>query len=103
MFFKPTPIALGGLLWKMPWRLSQTRKMRARLRLKAVDSVISTLESSGVTTLSLTKALKLPLESEMSPKDKYTVFSRTERGYRKGLHKVPKWTRITQRENPVGF
>lgn len=30
----------------------------------------------------------------MAPKDKYTVFTRHERGYRKGIHKVPKWTRV---------
>jgi hypothetical protein len=30
----------------------------------------------------------------MPAKDKYTVFSRHDRGYRKGIHKVPKWTRV---------
>jgi len=58
----------------------------------------------------------------MAPKDKYTVFSRHDRGYRKGIHKMPKFTRvgsapaqthfealmfhssqITQRVNPKGF
>lgn len=41
------------------------------------------------------KALQLPKEHEMDPKDKYTVFSATSRGYRKGIHKVPKWTRVS--------
>lgn len=50
-----------------------------------------------------TKALALPTEAEMLAKDKYTTFSRTDPGYRKGLHKVPHWTRITSRENPRGF
>jgi hypothetical protein len=40
------------------------------------------------------KALELPKEHEMPAKDKYTVFSPHERGYRKGIHKVPKWTRV---------
>ena len=40
------------------------------------------------------RALLLPKEHEMPPKDKYTVFSSTARGYRKGIHKVPKWTRV---------
>jgi Mitochondrial ribosomal protein L31 len=31
----------------------------------------------------------------MLPKDKYTVFSRNTRGYRKGIHKVPKFTRVS--------
>ena len=40
------------------------------------------------------RAMLLPKEHEMVPKDKYTVFSSTARGYRKGIHKVPKWTRV---------
>jgi Mitochondrial ribosomal protein L31 len=59
----------------------------------------------------------------MPPRDKYTVFNAKSVGYRKGIHKVPKWTRvslqllrwcvgrtdlnttcqITQRVNPRGF
>lgn len=67
------------------------------------------------------RAMLLPKEHEMAPKDKYTVFSSTSRGYRKGIHKVPKWTRVcppftlverfphdlllklTLRVNPKGF
>lgn len=30
----------------------------------------------------------------MPPRDKYTIYSPHERGYRKGIHKVPKWTRV---------
>ena len=40
------------------------------------------------------KALNLPKEHEMHSRDKYTVYSATTRGYRKGIHKVPKWTRV---------
>jgi len=39
--------------------------------------------------------LALPKESEMSPKDKYTTFNRTTVGYRKSVHKVPKFTRVS--------
>jgi hypothetical protein len=65
------------------------------------------------------KALELPKEHEMLPKDKYTIFSPHAGGYRKGIHKVPKWTRVssppsaqqsrltrvqlTLRINPEGF
>ncbi|ORY41451.1 putative MRPL31-mitochondrial ribosomal protein, large subunit [Leucosporidium creatinivorum] len=101
--FRQSATAFGGLLWKSPWRMSKTRKMRARLRLKAVDDVIATVEASGVQTHSLVRALALPTEQEMHPKDKYTTFSRTDPGYRKSMHKVPKWTRITSRTNPLGF
>lgn len=33
----------------------------------------------------------------MPARDKYTVFSPHARGYRKGIHKVPKWTRVRLR------
>ncbi|GAA5990101.1 hypothetical protein JCM5350_001101 [Sporobolomyces pararoseus] len=105
--FRPSPIASVGLLWKMPYRLSKTRKFRQRLRLKSVDSLISTLTSTTPTSFppvqSLTKVLALPTEKEMKPKDKYTTFSRKDQGYRKGIHKVPQWTKITSRTNPQGF
>lgn len=51
--FRPSTTNLGGLLWKSPWRMSKTRKMRTRTRLQGVDNVISTLESSGIQTHSL--------------------------------------------------
>ena len=46
---------------------------------------------------------EMPTESEMLPRDKYTMFDRKARGYRKGVHKLPKWTRVSQRVNPPGF
>ncbi|KAF4548307.1 putative mitochondrial ribosomal protein L31 [Elsinoe fawcettii] len=45
----------------------------------------------------------MPREEEMVARDKYTMFARYERGYRKGVHKLPKWTRVSQRLNPPGF
>ncbi|KAI9457755.1 60s ribosomal protein l31 [Lactarius psammicola] len=101
--FRPTVPVNVGLLWKVPWRLSVTRKANVRDRLKKVDAVIEAVRASGVQCTALTSALALPKEHEMDPKDKYTVFSPHHRGYRKGIHKVPKWTRITQRTNPKGF
>ncbi|GAA5882234.1 hypothetical protein JCM5296_004255 [Sporobolomyces johnsonii] len=101
--FRPSPVSSVGLLWKMPWRMSKTRKMRQRLRLKAVDDVISTVRASGVETHSLLNALALPTEAAMSAKDKYTTFSRKDTAYRKGMHKVPHFTKITSRTNPHGF
>ncbi|KDQ59455.1 hypothetical protein JAAARDRAFT_174768 [Jaapia argillacea MUCL 33604] len=99
----PTEIRLGGLLWKVPWKLSRTRKANQRARLKKVDAVIETVRASGIQCGALTRALELPKEHEMPARDKYTVFSPHARGYRKGIHKVPKFTRITHRVNPLGF
>ncbi|CAA7267642.1 unnamed protein product [Cyclocybe aegerita] len=101
--FRPTNVNLGGLLWKTPWKLSVTRKANARARLKKVDAVIESVRASGVHCAALYRALELPKECEMPAKDKYTVFSPHEKGYRKGIHKVPKWTRRTLRTNPKGF
>ncbi|OCH95632.1 mitochondrial 54S ribosomal protein YmL31 [Obba rivulosa] len=101
--FRATQPSLGGLLWKVPWKLSRTRKANVRARLKAVDSVIEAVRASGVECAALTKALELPKEHEMPAKDKYTIFTPHARGYRKGIHKVPKWTRLTLRTNPRGF
>ena len=47
--------------------------------------------------------VEMPTEQEMLPRDKYTMFDRKARGYRKGVHKLPKWTRVSQRLNPPGF
>ena len=98
---------------KTPWKLSSTRKANVRARLKKVDAVIEAVRASGVQCAALvrfnalpsasysvdcfdqTKALELPKEHEMLPKDKYTVFSPHTPGYRKGIHKVPKWTRVS--------
>lgn len=46
---------------------------------------------------------EMPTEQEMLPKDKYTIFDKKEKKYRKGIHKLPKWTRVSQRLNPPGF
>lgn len=101
--FRATIIAYGGLLWKMPAEMNKTRKANVRKRLKAVDKVIAVVAESGVKCKALTLALQLPKESEMKPRDKYTVFSKKHKGYRKGLHKVPKFTKVTMRTSPPGF
>ncbi|CAK4030343.1 54S ribosomal L31, mitochondrial [Lecanosticta acicola] len=200
--FKPTAPLSGGLLWKIPWRLSSPQKLRHRRRMRRVDNVVTVLNSAlhrhvksgrsktwqekqaeslpkvqnqegtrGEATsedLSQTaeglrmlardsdaqsnlsarrhgkgpkegeflpaqtsppssaphhtskllsqeaaerKTIKLierwraemPTEQEMLPKDKYSMFDKKVRGYRKGVHKLPKWTRVSQRLNPPGF
>lgn len=64
----------------------------------------STSSSKATTTKSIARwQAEMPRESEMRPKDKYTFFDRKEKTYRKGVHKLPKWTRVSQRLNPPGF
>lgn len=70
------------------------QKARQRKRLRAVDKVVDTLHAAlqrnGMVT---TKAIErweaeMPREEEMLPKDKYTIFDRKEKKYRKGIHSM---------------
>lgn len=127
--FKSTSTLLGGLLWKIPWRMSSHQKQRVRHRLRDVDEVVKQInlglhvercESKGMgydqalkvrkTFTPQVKALRLlnkpsifPREFQMSPRDKYTVFDKKSPGYRKSIHKVPKWTKLSLRNNPRYF
>ncbi|KAI1433119.1 mitochondrial 54S ribosomal protein YmL31 [Xylaria sp. CBS 124048] len=106
--FRPTNALSGGLLWKIPWRLSKFQKARHRKRLRAVDTVVATVDQALAKTGQTLKALEvwkatMPTEAEMLPRDKYTMFDRKEKKYRKGVHKLPKWTRVSQRVNPPGY
>ncbi|KAF2453947.1 mitochondrial ribosomal protein L31-domain-containing protein [Lineolata rhizophorae] len=147
--FRPTAPLFGGLLWKIPWRLSRPQKLRHRRRLRRVDTVVATLERAlvrnglakgeaesttaaaaaananakpkgaakkgkkeaelslvrkGLSTHAIERwKTEMPSEAEMVPKDKYTIFDRKVRGYRKTIRKLPKWTRVSQRINPPGF
>ncbi|RDL34354.1 54S ribosomal protein L31, mitochondrial [Venustampulla echinocandica] len=124
--FRPTNALSGGLLWKIPWRLSKFQKARQRKRLRAVDSVVATLDKALAKQSITTKAVErwkgeMPVEQEMVPKDKYTIFDRKEKKYRKSIRsehppelvgarnytdwvlELPKWTRVSQRINPPGY
>ncbi|KAK5123741.1 hypothetical protein LTR85_002377 [Meristemomyces frigidus] len=185
--FKPSAPLSGGLLWKIPWRMSNPQKLRQRRRLRRVDNIVSVLDNAlkrqvatqpiqhstpsppalapaqseghgkatpeelsttaegqrlldtethlqqesrrqgrgprqgemvpgqprkmlseqagQLGTIKLLERWKaeMPTEQEMLPRDKYTMFDRKAKGYRKGVHKLPKWTRVSQRLNPPGF
>ncbi|KAI0914436.1 mitochondrial 54S ribosomal protein YmL31 [Ustulina deusta] len=106
--FRATNALSGGLLWKIPWRLSRFQKARHRQRLRAVDAVVATIDQALAKKGETLKALDvwketMPSEAEMLPKDKYTMFDRKAKRYRKGIHKLPKWTRVSQRVNPPGY
>lgn len=91
--FRATNPLSGGLLWKIPWRLSKFQKRRHRLRLRAVDSVVATLDAAlakkGQTLEAIERwKAEMPVEEEMLPRDKYTMFDRKEKKYRKGIHSM---------------
>ncbi|KAI1007375.1 hypothetical protein K3495_g846 [Podosphaera aphanis] len=92
--FKPTNILSGGLLWKIPWRLSRFQKARQRKRLRAVDTVVAVIDTAlakrGKTAQVVEEWKKtMPVEQEMLPKDKYTIFDRKEKKYRKTIRSEP--------------
>ncbi|MBW0552258.1 hypothetical protein O181_091973 [Austropuccinia psidii MF-1] len=101
--FHSSAFCQGGRLNQLPWRMSSTRKANLRKRLREVDSVIQAIKESGVDCEALRKASQLPSEAEMPANDKYFVFSARSKGYRKGIHKVPHFTKTTHRVNPKGF
>lgn len=89
--FRFTNPLSGGLLWKTPWRLSKFQKRRQRERLRAVDAVVATVDAAlakqGTTVAALEHwKANMPTEEEMLAKDKYTIFDRKEKRYRKGIH-----------------
>ncbi|KAI4682043.1 uncharacterized protein J4E88_004931 [Alternaria novae-zelandiae] len=99
--FRLTNPLSGGLLWKIPWRLSRHQKYRQRERLRHVDTVVGTIDTAlrrmGQSMKKVERwKMEMPTEAEMLPKDKYTVFDRKVKRYRKGIHKVPKWTRVLE-------
>lgn len=75
---------------KIPWRLSKFQKARQRKRLRAVDTVVSVVDralaNNGITTKAVERwKAEMPIEQEMLPKDKYTIFDRKEKKYRKSI------------------
>ncbi|KAI9149856.1 hypothetical protein H9P43_010035 [Blastocladiella emersonii ATCC 22665] len=102
--FRSSLVQLGGRLNKIPWRMSTTRKANMRKRLRAVDDVVGTLNTSGVHFKALDEALKVPTEAAMNSRNKYWVFARNHPGLKKAAHKVPKFTKVElPREWPVGL
>ena len=77
---------------KIPWRLSNPQKRRQRKRLRLVDKVVATVDSAlQRQNMELGRNVirwkeEMPTEQEMRPKDKYTMFDRKEKKYRKGIH-----------------
>ncbi len=78
---------------KTPWRLSAPQKARQRKRLRAVDQVVDTISAALARQGKTTKAVErwyaeMPREEEMLPKDKYTIFDKKEKTYRKSIHSM---------------
>lgn len=71
--------------------MSNPQKYRLRQRLRRIDSIVATVDAAlakkGLTTKSVERwKAEMPREEEMRPRDKYSMFDRKVRGYRKGVH-----------------
>jgi hypothetical protein len=62
-----------------------------------VDTVVAVVDKAlarqGITTKATERwKAEMPIEQEMLPKDKYTIFDRKEKKYRKAIHSgFPEW------------
>jgi type II restriction/modification system DNA methylase subunit YeeA len=57
-----------------------------------VAVVDSALAKKNITTKAVERWKgEMPTEQEMLPKDKYTIFDRKEKKYRKGIHSMFLW------------
>lgn len=103
------------------------QKYRHRQRLRRVDRIVACVDNAlakqGMVAAAVERwKFEMPTEAEMEPRDKYTLFDRNAKKYRKGVHsmflvclslrlcvstdcgaEVPKWTRVSQRVNPPGY
>jgi len=71
--------------------MSRHQKLRQRERLRHVDSIVATVDAAlarqGVAVRNVERwKEEMPTEGEMLAKDKYTMFDRKEKRYRKGVH-----------------
>ncbi|ODQ77895.1 hypothetical protein BABINDRAFT_177856 [Babjeviella inositovora NRRL Y-12698] len=89
--------------------LNDTAKLNAEVTNMSLLNPVNAMHEPAVPATSIIpKAImelkwKFPKEHEMDPKDKYTHYSKYAKNYRKSLHKFPKWTKLSLRENPKGF
>lgn len=76
---------------KIPWRMSVPQKYRHRKRMQRVDRIVecvdNALKKKGETVAAVERwKAEMPTEAEMEPRDKYTLFDRKAKNYRKGVH-----------------
>lgn len=71
--------------------MSVPQKYRHRKRMQRVDRIVdcvdNALKKQGVTVAAVERwKAEMPTEAEMEPRDKYTLFDRKAKTYRKGVH-----------------
>ncbi|KAI5963310.1 uncharacterized protein KGF55_003102 [Candida pseudojiufengensis] len=119
----PSLVRTGGYVWKFTPHITSTQRANLKKRMLQVDENIEQIyqglkKSSNIETQDEHKNKKnlktgfdkidylkfeFPKFNQMSSRDKYTTFSRHSRDYRKPIHRVPKWTKLSFREDPKHF
>lgn len=92
--FRSTGAALGGLLLKRRFRLTDHQKRRLNKRLKDVENNINAIIDSGVRIKQLSDLYQRKTVAEMTPREKYWVESKRYRNGFKPIHWVPHWTKV---------
>ena len=108
-------VRYGGYVWKYNKKNFNSTKTKLRSRMKQVDENIENIykgllqiqgksngELTGIEKVDYLK-FQFPKENEMIARDKYTTFNKNWKDYRKPVHRVPKWTKLSFRENPKYF
>jgi hypothetical protein len=88
-----TARSYGGLVWKMPYKLSETRKANVRKRLSMVETNINELKKSGIYVKVLDRLLLEPRYSMLKPRDRYTYWAKNIQG-RKPVQFHSKYTKV---------
>ncbi|KAI5951452.1 hypothetical protein KGF54_004526 [Candida jiufengensis] len=112
----PSLVRTGGYVWKFTPHITSTQRANLKKRMLQVDENIQQIYQGLIKTNKIeTQGKKtgyekidhlkfeFPKFNQMSSRDKYTTFSRHSRDYRKPIHRVPKWTKLSFRENPKHF
>lgn len=73
--------------------MSSMQKYRHRQRLRRVDRIVACVDNAlakqGMVAAAVERwKLEMPTEAEMEPRDKYTLFDRNAKKYRKGVHSM---------------
>jgi hypothetical protein len=81
---------MGGLVWKIPWKLNATRKANMRAREKQVQQVEDILKSAVKIKAFRKKDPYAPTDVDVNPRSRY--FINVLRG-KKSIHKIPHFTK----------
>jgi hypothetical protein len=88
--FRCSPIAMGGLVWKIPWKLNATRKANMRAREKNVRQVEEILKSTVDIKAFHKEDPYVPSDIDSNPRSRY--FIEVLKG-KKSVHKIPHFTK----------